>query len=161
MPIIQIQGTVINFPDSGSSPNWAPAVIDFAEAVQNALSGVVGPADVAPQTLVLDSYNPGTSINVPNLNFSTTTVRAAFIRYAMYRSTNSTSAYEAGTLIIVYNPNGSTNQKWDQGRQYVGNGQISFTVKDTGQVQLNVSALAGINHSGKISYSAQALLQTE
>ncbi len=158
---IQIQGTIINFPSSGASPNWSPAIIDFAVAVQDALAGIVGPADVSPQTLVIDNYNPASNIVIPNLNFSTTLVRAVFIKYALYRSTNSASAYEVGTLTIVYNPNGSTNAKWDQSKSSVGNGQISFAVTDVGQVQLNVAALAGINHTGNLSYSATALLQNE
>jgi hypothetical protein len=158
---ITIQGTVISFPSSGQDPNWSNSLIDFAVAVQNALAGVVGPSDVAPQTLVLDSYNPGSGIPIPNLTFSTTTVRAAFIRYTCYRSTSATSAGEVGTIRTWYNPNGPTNNKWEYDRDYVGNAQISFTISDQGQVSISTATLAGINHVGSLSYSAQALLQVE
>lgn len=159
MPTISIGSTVINFPNSGSSPNWAQPVIDFATAVQNTLSGLAGPADVFPQIFVINNFNPGTNIDIPNLTFSTTIVRAAFIRYAVFRSTNSASAYEAGEIKIVYNPNGPVGNKWEYDRRFIGDGQISFTITDTGQVQLTTEALSGINHTGKITYSAQALLQ--
>lgn len=159
MPIITIGSTIIDFPNSGSSPNWSSAVISFAEAVQNTLSGLAGPADVFPQIFVINAFNPGTNVPIPNLTFSTTIVRAAFIRYAVYRTTSATSAYESGELNIVYNPNGPVNNKWEYSRDYIGDGQISFTITDTGEVQLNTTALAGINHAGKLVYSAQALLQ--
>ena len=161
MPIVTIGSTIINFPNSGTSPNWAPAVIDFAVAVENALAGVVGPFDVSPQTLIIDTYNPGTNINIPNLSFSTTVVRGAFIRYTVFRSTSMTSAYEIGELKIVYNPSGPVNNKWEVGRQYVGDGSITFNVTDTGQVQFTTTTLSGINHTGQLSYSAVALLQME
>lgn len=160
MPIIQIGTTVIQFPDSGTSPNWAQAIIDFAEAVQNTLSGLAGPADVFPQIFVIDNFNPGTAVNIPNLTFSTTVVRAAFIKYAVYRTTSSSNASEVGTINIIYNPANPIGNKWEYDRQYAGIGQVSFTITDTGQVQLNTTALAGLNHTGKIAYSATAFLQS-
>lgn len=153
--IVTIQGTPIAFPESGTSPNWAPAVDKFAVAVEGALAGIVGPADVSPQVFVIDAYNPGTNIDIPNLSFSTSTVRAAFIRYALYRSTDSASAYEAGTLTICYNTAGGV---WDMGQQFVGNGQFSFNITNVGQVQMSTNTLSGINHAGKITYSASSLL---
>ena len=152
---IVIQGTPISFPTSGEPENWSQPVVDFAVAVQNALEGIVGPADVSPQVFVIDAYNPGTNINIPNLSFSTTTVRAAFIKYAIYRSTSSTSAYEAGTLTIVYNTAGGF---WDMEQTFAGNGQFSFSVTNTGQVQMTTNTLAGVSHAGKLSFSATALL---
>ncbi len=59
----------------------------------------------------------------------------------------------------MYNPNNPTGNKWEYDRQYAADGQISFTITDTGQVQLNTTALAGLSHVGKIVYAAQALLQ--
>lgn len=156
---ITIQGNVILFPDSGTPENWAPAVDAFAEAVQDALAGVVGPADVSPQVFTIDLYNPGSNVNIPNLTFSTTIVRSAVIKYSVYRSTDVASAYEAGTLTVVYNPNGLTGQKWEMGQQFIGDGDIEFNITDVGQVQMSTTALTGTNHVGKLSYTAAALLQ--
>lgn len=38
---ISIKGTIIDFPSSGENPNWAPAVIQFAEAVSNAFESTL------------------------------------------------------------------------------------------------------------------------
>lgn len=160
MPIIQIAGTVIQFPESGTSPNWSTAVDDFAVAVADALSGVVGPADVSPQTLSLDSYNGISNVNLPNLTFSTAIVRGAIITYALYRSTDSASSYRTGQIMLVYNPNGTSSNKWEHGQQFVGTNQETFNVTDIGQVQISLNSLAGINHAGRITYSGKAILQT-
>lgn len=159
MPSINIQGTIIDFPDSGSSPNWAQAVIEFAQAVESSLSGLAGPFDVSPQTLNIDAQNPGTNVDITNLTFPTSEVRSAFIRYAVYRSTTTNSAYESGSLEVVYNPNGPVNQKWEVVREYVGDGSITFSMTDVGQIRFSTSALAGLNHTGVITYTAQAILQ--
>lgn len=83
MPQITIQNTVIDFPDSAQSPNWSEPVIAFAEAVELALASVVGPYDVPSQVLNIDAYNPGTDIEITALNFPSSEVRSAFIRYAL------------------------------------------------------------------------------
>ena len=157
---ITIQGTVISFPQSGTGPQWAEAVDQFASAVEGALNSVVGAFDVAPQALIIDAYNPGTNINIAALSFPTTSVRSAFIRYAVFRSTNSTSVYESGSLEIVYNPNGPVNNKWEVAQQIVGDGQILFNVTDTGQVQFSTLAIAGGSHTGKLTFVAQSILQS-
>jgi hypothetical protein len=156
---INIGGTIINFPTSAESPNWSEPVVAFAEAVQNVLFGVSGPFDVPTQSFALDSFNPGTNISIPALIFSTASVRGAFIRYVVYRTTSLATAYEIGEMEIVYNPSNPTGHKWEVGRRTIGDGQISFVVTDTGQVQLSTIALSGINHVGKITFNAVALGQ--
>lgn len=160
MPTIVISGQIIEFPDSAQSPNWAPPVIEFAQAVEGVLEAVAGPFDVPPNTLVIDSYNPGTNIDLPALVFPATDVRSAFIRYAVFRTTSSTTVYETGNIIVVYNPAGSIGQKWEISRDAVGDGQITFNITDTGQVQFTTATLGGINHTGLITYTAQALLNS-
>jgi len=158
MPLITVSGTPIQFPDEASSPSWAEAVIQFCQVVANSINSVVGPYDVAPQQFVIDSYNPG-SADIPNLAFSTSTVRAAYIRYSVYRTTNSTTVSETGQMIIVYNPNNPVGNKWEIAKDRVGDASISFSVDDTGQFSFTTTALSGINHSGNITFSAQALNQ--
>jgi hypothetical protein len=158
--IITIQGTPITFPGAGSSPQWAEAVDQFAVAVEGALNTVIGAFDVSPQALIIDSYNPGTSINIAALSFPTASVRSAFIRYAVFRSTNLTSVYESGELEIVYNPNGPTGNKWEVAQQLVGNADITFYVTDTGQVQFSTTVIAGTGHTGLLTFVAQSILQS-
>lgn len=157
---LNISGSIIEFPSSAQSPNWAPAVIQFAEAVTAALSGIAGPFDVVPQIFTLDSYNPGTNVNINNLTFSTTSVRSAVITYDVYRNTTNGSVYESGILNIVYNVNNPTNNKWEVAQQRTNSASISFSVTDAGQVQFSTTTLSGTNHTGQLAFSAKALLQT-
>lgn len=154
MPTITISGTVIEFPDSGESPNWAPAIIEFAQAVEGALSGLAGSFDVQPQTFVIDSFNPGSNIDIPNLNFPSSDVRAANIRYTVHRETDTVEANETGMIWIVYN---NTNGNWDISQESADNGQIDFNITNTGQVQFTTITLAGLNHTGFITFAAQSL----
>lgn len=162
MPTITIAGTPIEFPNSSSSPNWAEGVISFAEAVESALTSAVGPYDVPPQVVTIDAYNPGVNVDIAALNFPVSNVRAAFIRYSVFRTASgpSTTAYEAGTMILVYNPNGSTNNKWEVVRNYVGDASITFSVTDTGQVRFTTTQIGSTGHTGKLSFVAQALQQS-
>lgn len=157
---ITIQGTPITFPVAGSSPQWAEAVDQFAQAVEGALNSVTGAFDVAPQALIIDAFNPGTNIPIAALSFPTASVRSAFIRYAVFRSTNTTSVYESGELEIVYNPNGPINNKWEVAQRLVGNGDITFSVTDTGQVEFSTIAIAGSSHTGQLTFVAQSILQS-
>jgi len=157
---ITITGTPISFPSSAESPNWAPGIIEFAQAVESALNSVLGAYDVAPQIQVIDAQNPGTDVDVANLAFPVSSVTGAFIRYSLIRTTSTDTAYEAGNLIVTYNPAGGVGQKWEISRDYVGDGKITFSISDTGQIKFSTTSMAGINHSGKLTFTAQALSQT-
>lgn len=151
---ITIAGTIIDFPESGTSPDWAPAVVEFAQAVESALSSLVGTYDVTQQTFALDSYNPGTSIDIPNLSFPTSTVRAAQIKYAVYRATTTANGAESGNILVVYNTALGT---WEIERDYVGNASITFAISTTGQMSFSTTTLAGSSHTGTLTYEARAL----
>lgn len=157
---ITISGTTINFPASGDSPNWAPAIIQFAQAVQDALNGVAGPFDVQPQIYVMTA-NVNTNVNLPNLSFPTSTVRGAFIRYTVFRSTTgggATTVSEAGNMYVTYNPTNSPGSLWEMSRDYDGDANVTFTITDVGQVQFSSTSIAGSGHTGQIAYTAAALL---
>ena len=155
MPQIIVQGNVIEIPESGESPNWAPAIIQAFVAISDALQGIVGNFDVSPQSFVIDSYNPGTNISIPDLSFPTSDVRAAFVRYTVHRTTDTPAeADETGMLWIVYNDN---NGSWDISREKSGDAFITFDITNAGQVRFSTTAIAGSNHEGFITYTAQAL----
>lgn len=159
MPLITIQGTPIDFPNSATAPNWAPAVIQFAEAVADALTSVVGTYDVSPRSLNIDVTPNGAPTDLPTLSFPTTQIRGAFIRYTVYRNTTAITVSETGEMLINYNPANGIGEKWQVSRDAVGDASVDFSVTDTGQVQFTLSALAGTNHTGTISYTSQALQQ--
>ena len=157
---ITIQGTPLEFPTSGTSPDWAPAMVQFAQLVEAALSGVAGSFDVAPQALTIDAYNPGTNIDISSLTFPTSDVRAASIPYAVYRATDSTAVTEGGEIFIVYNAANPVSNKWSIAQRVSGgDASISFSITDIGQVQFSTTTLSGSNHVGTISFSARSVLQ--
>jgi hypothetical protein len=150
---IIIQGTPIEFPSSGESPNWAPAVIEFAQATQQALLSAVGPYDIAPQVYNLLS-NENTDLDITGLSFPTAVVRAGYINYSVIRTGTTEILDEAGTIVVVYD-----GSAWTLTRDYVGDADCTFEITNTGQVQLTTPSLTGYT-SGSISFSAKTLLQT-
>jgi hypothetical protein len=161
MPRITVNGIPIDFPDTGNSPDWSEAIIDFADAVADTLSGISGAFDVPPQVMNIDSYNPTTTnTDISNLSFSTSEVRGAVIDIAVSRATASTTVSEMCTLTLVYNEDNSVGQKWEMAREMVGDGQIQFNVTDSGQVQFTTTAISGANHTGILTYRARAILNT-
>lgn len=161
--VITIQGSPIQFPTSGDSPNWAPAVTEFAQLVEQAIATTAGAFDVAPQVFDIASYNSASTVSIPNLSFSTAEVRSATITIACFRENTTpanTTVYEHAELFVVYNPNGSTNEKWEISRMRTGNASIVYSMTDDGQVQFTTTSIGSGTHSGTLSYSAKAQLQT-
>lgn len=160
MPNIVIGDQTIPFPNTAASPVWSEAVIQFAQAVASALSGVFGEGDIARQSFTLDaSHNPASDVSLTGLSFSSSVVRSGFVRYSVFRQTSTNVAYEAGQMTVVYNPDGASGLKWEIQRDYVGNGFITFSIDDAGQFSFSTTAIAGASHIGKISFVGSALLQ--
>lgn len=164
MPTIIIKGTPIAFPDSGASPNWAPAVIEAVEALTDAVNSVTATFDVPPQVQNIDANNSSNNVNIANLNFPATDVRAATIYYSVYRKTQDSGppdgqeVTEAGQLEISYNASRPVTQKWELVRTGQSDAMIDFNITDLGQIQFSTTALTGINHTGIISFRAIAIL---
>jgi hypothetical protein len=158
MPKIIIKGTPIDFPASSASPNWAPAVIETVQALVDAVNTFAGSFDVAPQKITIDSFNPGTNIDIANLIFPPNDVRAVSVFYSVFRTTDSVNVAEAGTLEMVYDSSRGAGLKWEVGRMGEGDAGITFSVSDLGQISFTSTTLAGANHTGIISYRALAIL---
>lgn len=156
MPTIIIAGTPINFPDTGNSPVWSDAVIQFAQTVAQTLNGIVGPFDIEPQIYNMVA-NLNTNVAISNLQFPVSNVRSANIRYDVSRSTNSTSVYEAGNILIDYNPNNPIGNKWSISQDFIGNADITFAITDTGQFTFTTTTISGSNHVGQIAFAATTL----
>ena len=166
MPLITISGTPIEFPDTAQSPDWSTAVILFAQTVADSINAVKGPYDVSTQPFSIDAYNADPSndgIKLINLAFSPSVVRAAYIRYSVYRTTSSKSVAETGQIVIVYNnayPPNPTGNKWEIAKERVGDASIDFYVDDNGQFYCKTYHLDGTSHQGTIIFSANALGQS-
>lgn len=159
MPVLVVQGQVIDLGNSGSDPNWAPALIAFCTAVAAALQGVAGDFDVSPQIFTLDAYNPGVNVAIPLLNFPVSNVLSVQISYSVVRTTTTTNVTDAGVLTMVYNATNPVNAKWELNRtgNTDGGAGITFSVTDAGIVQFTTTTLGGLSHQGKLCYSGKAL----
>lgn len=155
---INIQGTLIDFPTSGQSPNWAPAIVEFAQAVEKALDGVANEFDVPPS--VVNILNGVTGENISALSFASSVVRSAEIKYSVYRKNDDPYLEaESGTLTVVY-----TGSDWAIQREFMSNRatpSVTFFISSTGQVSYNSELKNSLGYEGKLSFSAQTLLQTE
>ena len=103
---IDIAGTIVSIPSTGSQPVWSEPIIQGFEAIADALSGLVGEGDIGRQIFNLDnSHNPGTDVVLTGLSFNPTLIRGAFIRYTVARSTTSPdqSITEIGEMRVLYN----------------------------------------------------------
>lgn len=87
---ININNTIIDFPSSAQSPNWAPALVEFAQNVEAALNAVGGPYDISPQVISILNDGNEHKVQTPStpLAFSTAAVRSASIRYSLYRKSD-------------------------------------------------------------------------
>jgi len=159
--VIEIQGTPIEFPSTGESPNWAPAVIQFAQSVEQALLTSSISSDIPPQVQEITADATITPRNIINLQFSPLQVRVAYINYSLFfvRGTGVTSVTtsESGTITALYN-----GSDWVLSREYVGqaiDGSLIFDITLSGQVTLQTPSLVGYTQS-KISFSAKTLAQS-
>lgn len=164
MPRLIIKGTPVNIPSSAASPNWAPGIIEAFEALTEAVNAVTGSFDVAPQALNIDANNNSNNVDVNNLNFPASEVRAATVYYSVFRKTEDSGPpdgqelAEAGTLEISYNDSRPIGQKWELVRVFQGEGNIAFNITDLGQIQFSTTPLTGVNHVGILSYRAISIL---
>jgi len=153
--------TPVEIPTSANAPNWSEGVTEAFTAIADTLATVAGAFDVPSQSVSIDSSNPGSpNTNIEALSFPITDVRAINITYAVNRTTNSTTAYETGTIIAIYSAANSIGNKWEMSQDYIGDGKIKFNITDLGQVQYTCTAIAGTGHLGQIIFSGKAILQS-
>lgn len=150
---ITIQNRVIRFPTSAESPNWAPAIVQFAEAVEDALNSIAGQFDVPPQVFNIDLYN-GVGTQIPALEFPPSDVIHAKIQYSVLRTTDSAIATEGGTIEIFYNEAKTVGNKWELVVTREGDALIDFSISSSGLISFDTTALTGSNYSGFISFRA-------
>lgn len=160
MPNINIAGTIVPFPDSGSSPNWAPAVIEAIQLIAQALQISAGPFDIPPQNYVMTA-NVNTNVPIPNLSFPVTDVSGAIVFYNVGRATNSVVVSQSGFLMLNYDSSRGPGLKWQVTDQYTNSGaQIVFNMTDVGQMQFSTTSIAGTGHTGHINFRGLAVLNS-
>lgn len=165
MPKIVIKGTSIDLPSSGSSPSWSPAIIEAFELIADAVNTTAGTFDIAPQTKNIDLYPATPSIEIDNLSFPPSDVRAVTVFYTVFRKTTTdpilgdeVEVTETGTLECVYNESRVGGKRWEVGRIGEGDAFIDFSMTDPGQILFSTSSITGDNHTGIIAYRAISIL---
>jgi hypothetical protein len=163
---VTINGVTVNIPLSGSSPNWAPAIIQAFELIAEALNISAGPYDIPPQNYVMTS-NVNTNVPIPNLSFPVTAVSGAIVFYGVNRSSSGVGAEQlsqTGLLILNYDPTQAPGFLWQVTDEFSSSSssgaQITFTMSDTGQLQFSTTAITGTTPVGNINFRALAVLNS-
>lgn len=159
---IDINGTIIQFPNTGSSPVWSEAVIAFAEAVELALQASGSPFDIAPAVQTLSS-NTNVNINLigsgSNLSFPSGSVASFVFTYSVYRVSSTLSQKQTGTVIGVFD---TFNSIWGIQHEFAGDVQadgksyVTFDMNGSDELLLSTAPISGTYDAinSKISYSA-------
>jgi len=163
---ITIKNTPIDFPSSAQSPNWAPAIIEFAQVAADAINEAVGQANISPQVIDIINDNTTHDITTPSgvsLSFSNSLVRTANVQYSIYRNNSLNQLHvESGSITVVYN-----GTSWILQRDYTGTifqEGINITIDSSGQMQYTIPSgsqyTVTTGYVGKFSFAAQALSQS-
>tara|TARA_R110000803_G_scaffold187128_5_gene249502 strand:- start:1066 stop:1551 length:486 start_codon:yes stop_codon:yes gene_type:complete len=157
---ITIQNKVIQFPESAESPNWAPAMVAFAEAVEAALATLTGVYDVPPQVFSILSDVNASQVDITPLAFPPASVSRVDIIYSVIRSSDTPAlASEGGTIQLFYH--GTTG--WDMTVTKQNDAGINFFISadSIGQISYTTpTGIGGSGFSGLISFKAIAILDS-
>lgn len=159
---INIAGQIISFPVSGDSPDWGQAVTKFAQAVESALSAVVGNFDVPPQSFNL-SADVNTNVIIPNLTFPTSNVSGAIVTIGISRiNSGGNTQHEVTTIDASFDGSVWVFTRESAGRvtNSSNNTLITFDITPQGQFRFSTIALGGTFQSGLINYTAKAILNS-
>ena len=159
---ITIGNQVISFPSQGEDPNWAPPVIDFAQAVANQLQATASAFDIPPRAQILTS-DANTNLNLTGVIFPSGSVRSFTFTYAVYRTNGVLSIAENGIITGVYD---TLNSIWILSREFTdnranGNSTLYHTFTMSGdQMQFSSVAIGGSYDStnSKVSFAAKTVL---
>ena len=146
-----INNITYTFPEQGQEPPWGEDVVDWAEAVTDALSGVSSTGDILTTSVSL-SDNVSSVTNIVCFSFDSATLQGAIAEYSVYRTDGTTGYVETGHMFFSYNAKATT---WYLAQTGVGVGDtgITFSVTTSGQVQYTSTSLGG-THSCKLVFRA-------
>lgn len=153
-----VNGVSYSYPKP-SDETWGPDATNWAIGVTEALSQVISEGDIGPTTLVAIANNQAVAANIANLIMDSSTIRAAFIEYYVYRVWNSgaSEVAEAGTMIFVYKDIAATWTFVPVGLGISSTG-TTFSITSGGQVQYVTTNLTpSTGYSGTMKYRVRAL----
>jgi len=167
---ITIDNTVIQFPSTGESAVWSEPIIQFAQAVEEALLASGNPYDIASTVYTLTS-NSNTNLDLKGtgepLEFASGVVASFVFNYSVYRVSSNPSGMsqiQVGTVSGVFDDDAGA---WSLQHEFAGDTQSDGTAYVTfdmvgDNLTLSSTAITGTYDStnSKISYSAQTQLVT-
>jgi len=164
---VTIGTTVIQFPNTGASPVWSEAVIEFVQAVENQFLVASGsPYDIAATFQTLTGVASPTTVALTNASFASGDVASFSLSYSVYlvATAPAASITQQGVLNGVFNTRTST---WSLQHEFSGDvqaGNVPYATFDIGvapavadQILLTYNVIAGSTPdttNSKISYSA-------
>lgn len=151
-----IQGTTFNYPENGEDPQWGQDATDWAEAVTEALSLLLGPNDILPRSANILN-NQAAPVLIRGFFFNPAEVRAANIQYTIFRQTDTQTVVENGEMLLNYNATAPVNEKWKISQDRSGNTFTLFTITDDGQFYYTTNDLTGANYTGTLRFQAKSL----
>lgn len=163
MPNLTVNNNTYAYPDPGTEPGWGQDATDWASDVTTVLDSVAGTGTIS-ETQALIALT-ATDEDIPGLLFNNTITESAQVIYRILRVTTGGGAEqlsESGILQMVYNPAGSTGEKWLMSRQITAgtNTRVSLNIDDDGQVTYSSLTLTGASYSGYIKFKTITILRT-
>jgi len=163
---LTIGSQVISFPTSGTDQNWAPAVVQFAQAVADQLAAIASQFDISPRVQILTS-DTNSGIDISGCSFPSGSVRSFIFSYAIYRTNGVAldTLAEDGTVSAVFNTITSTwtlQHEFEGKRQSDGSPYHTFSMSGD-QLLLSTVQIGGAYDGAlsTISYNAKTNLVSD
>jgi hypothetical protein len=154
-----VNNTPYEYPTAGDEPGWGSDATNWAEAVTEVLSDLLGPNDLL-ETAFNVANNQLVASPVTGLVLNAASVRAAEISYSIYRQTSTNSLVESGKINVAYNNASPNPNKWEinQGN-IVGDAGVIFTIDNAGQIQYTSTNVSGSLYTGTMKFRLKSLQQ--
>jgi hypothetical protein len=156
--IVTVSGIEFTIPETGEravegASNWGDDTTEWIVTISDAMSGLVGPGDIALKTNINLVNNQAVAANVFGMKFENTVTRSAVLECSIYRVTSLEELSEITTLYVTYYSNSNT---WAISNAGAGTSGINFTITPAGQVQYTSTNMSGTGYSGKLAFRARS-----
>lgn len=150
---LTVDGSTYAFPEQAANPAWGEVVVDWAEAVSDALAGITATGDILARSANIAN---NTTAVVTGLSFDSTLVRGATVLYSIYRTSTTISTPKVETGMIQIDYDGTT---WSLSREATQDTGVDFTIA-AGVVSYTSTDVGATSYTGTMSYRAYANSQT-
>ena len=132
--ILTVNNKAFVYASPGDEAGWGEGNTDWAEEVTTVLSGISGTGDFTEKTFSITTT--ATNTELATIIFNPASVTGVSLSFQATRGTSPSTVSEKGLLEMVYNPDGSSGEKWSINISSVGDVTgITFTATDAGQLR--------------------------